>query len=150
MAMARRLTLVTLVCVVILLVGCAKKQPAPQLRVLSEQEAADLWNKAESREPVGDPVVKTIQGDNGTTVTTSQAYMLRRAGGGGPGGLVTVCGGSCTLNPGGTFGGCQTSGCFPAGNTCTPLVCSGSCKLASSCQAEAHFGAFGGFGEFIQ
>jgi hypothetical protein len=149
MAIATRRTSLILVCAAILMTGCAKPQPAPKIKVLSEQEASDLWNKAEKREPVGDPIVTTVQGDTGTTVTSSQAYMLRGPGGGG-GGLVTVCGGSCTVSAGGTLSGCQTSGCMPAGNSCTPLVCSGSCKTSSQCKAESHFGIFGGFGEYIE
>src|SRR5215813_5477230 len=141
--MLRRLTAVVLVCTAVLSVGCAKEK-APEFRILSDQEAADLWNKAESRDRVGEAVVKKIQNDKGTTVITTQGYTLRMPGGGSRG-LVTVCGGGCTLEPGGTFGGCQHSGCMPSGNSCTPLVCSGDCRVSSPCRPEATIGIGGAY-----
>jgi hypothetical protein len=144
MVTASRLTLVVLV-LTTTLSGCAKKQPDPQVRLLSEQEAADLWNKAESRQPVGEAMVRRFPGEAGTHVTTTQAYALRMANGGGAGSLVTVCGGYCQVTTqGGTTAGCQTSGCVPSGHSCTPLVCSGNCSVSGACRAEATFGVFSG------
>jgi hypothetical protein len=121
--------------------GCMTK--APEVRVLSDQQAADLWSRAASYQAVGAAEVRRTQTENGVNVTCSQAYsMLMR--GGGSGTTVTVCGGTCLLKSGGTFGACVTSGCMPSGGTCTPLVCSGSCTLSSSCRAEATIGVFGG------
>lgn len=141
MTIAGRLISVIPVVAVMLLGGCTKKE-APKMQLLSEQEAADLWNKAESRQAIGDPMIRKFQTDNGTVVSTTQAYALRMAGGGG-GSLVTVCGGSCIVEGNGSLHECQTSGCMPSGNTCTPLVCSGSCKLSNSCRAEATIGVVG-------
>lgn len=136
MALLTRLTTVILVCVAVLNTSCAMKKEAPQIRLLSEQEADDLWNKAESREPVGEPVVKTTQDKTGTTVTSTQVYMLRMLGGGGSTALGAVCGGSCK---GGIGPECKTSGCMPAGRSCTPLQCSGTCTLNDACRREAIF-----------
>jgi hypothetical protein len=121
--------------------GCRSPQ-TPQVRTLSDQEAADLWNRAESREPVGEPAVRTIRSETGTTVVTTQIYLLRMAGGRPGGQLVTACTGSCLLKPGGTFDDCKSSGCFRSANSCTPLVCSGSCTLSSACNPAQSVGIF--------
>lgn len=136
MAMFTKLTTVILVCVAVLYTSCAIRKEAPQIRLLTEQEANDLWDKAESREPVGEPVVKTTSDETGTKVTSTQVYMLRMAGGGGSTGLGAVCGGSCS---GGIGSECKTSGCMPTGRGCTPLTCSGTCKLKDSCRRESIF-----------
>lgn len=135
MAIMTRLTTVMLVCVAVLYTSCAVKKEAPQIRLLSEQEADDLWSRAASREPVGNPDVKTTQDETGTTVISTQVYMLRMPDGGSTG-LGAVCGGSCI---GGIGPECKTSGCMPTGRGCTPLSCSGTCKLKNSCRREAVF-----------
>ena len=130
----RSLAAVVVVSAAILGVGCRTGQ-TPEVRMLSEKEAADFWNRAESREPAGQSSVRKIESGTGTVVITTQAYTLRMPGGGG-GGLVTVCGGGCQAGAGGPSG-CQTSGCEPTGNSCTPLQCSGNCTLSHACKAEA-------------
>ena len=131
--------IVLLVCAIVLSGSCKRAEP-PQIRMLSEQEAADLWNRAESHQPMGEAVVRRFQEEGGVvTVLTSQAFMLRM-GGGGTGQTVTSCSGSCILNPGATFGDCQTSGCLSTGKSCTPLVCSGGCKVSRACEAGFNFG----------
>src|SRR5438034_2666215 len=89
----RSLAAVVVVSAAILGVGCRTGQ-TPEVRMLSEKEAADFWNRAESREPAGQPSVRKIENGTGTVVITTQAYTLRMPGGGG-GGLVTGCGGGC-------------------------------------------------------
>ena len=139
-AKANRFTMAILVFAVILLTGCAKEQ-ATQIKVLSEQETADLWAKAESNQPIGKPVARTILGETGTTVVTSQAYMLRMPGGGATG-VVTVCGFSCIAPAGSKPSDCKTSGCEPSGNSCTPASC-GNCTPSQPCTAQASLGIFG-------
>jgi hypothetical protein len=136
MALLTRLTTVILVCAAILSTSCGRKKEVPQIRVLSEQEADGLWDKAEKREPVGEPVTKTTEDETGTTITSSQVYMLTMPGGGGSIGLGAVCGGSCI---GGIGPECKTSGCMPTGRGCTPLKCSGICRLSKACKREAIF-----------
>jgi len=122
-----------LTCVTVLAVGC-KPAKMPQLRPLSEQEAADLWNRARSYEPVGQPTVQKIMGDAEVTVICAQSYALRIDTGRGPEPVITSCGGSCKLNPGAKFADCKTSGCLSTGKTCSPLKCEGGCTLSSACK----------------
>jgi hypothetical protein len=136
MVVLTRFATMIVVCVAVLSAGCGVKKETPQIRLLSEQEADDLWNKAERREPVGEPVVKTTEDESGTTVTSTQVYMLSMPGGGGSTGLGAVCGGSCI---GGIGSECKTSGCMPSGRSCTPLNCSGTCTLKQACRREAIF-----------
>lgn len=133
MDLLKKLTMVTLVCVAVLSAGCARQKELPQIRALSDQEADDLWNKAERQEPVGEPVVKTTKDETGTTVISTQMYMLRMPGGSSTG-FGAVCGGSCI---GGIGPECKTSGCMPSGRGCTPLTCSGTCTLKQACRREA-------------
>lgn len=144
-AKASRLTTVIIVCIAVLSAGCAKEK-VTQIKVLSEQEAADLWSRAESNQPIGKAVVRRIPGETGTTVVTTQAYMLRMQGGGSTG-VVTACGFSCIAPAGTSPGDCKTSGCEPSGNSCTPASC-GACTPSQPCKAEASFGIFG-VGTFI-
>jgi hypothetical protein len=127
--------------VAVLLIGCSREK-ATQIKVLSEQEAADLWSRAESNQPVGKASSRKILGDTGVTVVTTQAYMLRMRGGG-SNGIVTACGFSCIAPAGTSPKDCQTSGCEPSGNTCTPASC-GSCIPSQPCKAESNWGVFGG------
>jgi len=136
MLMVRRLTTVILVWAAVLLAGCAR-QMAPEIRMLSDQEAADLWDKAESRERVGEPVVKTVQNGQCTTVITTQVYRLGRSTN-----LIAACGGGCQVTGPGGPAGCQTSGCFSTGRGCTPLICSGNCTLSHPCKPASNFGVF--------
>src|SRR5204862_809446 len=113
----RSLAAVVVVSAAILGVGCRTGQ-TPEVRMLSEKEAADFWNRAESREPAGQPSVRKIESGTGTVVITTQAYMLRMPGGGG-GSLVTARVGGCQVGVGGP-GACQPGGSEPAGNSRTP------------------------------
>src|SRR5438093_13183310 len=122
----RSLAAVVVVSAAILGVGCRTGQ-TPEVRMLSEKEAADFWNRAESREPAGQPSVRKIESGTGTVVITTQAYMLRMPGGGGRG-LVTVCGAGCQAGAG-RPSGWQARGCEAAGNPCPPLAGSGICTL---------------------
>ena len=107
-----------LICACVILSGCASPKP-PEVRILSDEEASELWDKAESYKPVGEAVTKTFPSSAGTIVTTSQVYSLRMSGR--PGlSVVTVCGGSCQLKPGGTFGSCVTSGRGPGSSPRLP------------------------------
>ena len=136
----RNIVTTFLICACVILAGCASPK-LPEVRILSDEEASELWDKAESYKPVGEAVTKTFPSSAGTIVTTSQVYSLRMSGR--PGlSVVTVCGGSCQLKPGGTFGSCVTSGCVPSGKRCTPLVCSGSCEVSKACSAESSIGIF--------
>jgi hypothetical protein len=139
--LTRRALAAILVCGGVVLSGCALQQQ-PEVKILSDEEAAELWESAEGFEPVGKPVTRQFPGTTGTITTTSQVYLLRMPGGRLGTSVVTVCGGSCLLKPGGTFGGCVTSGCMPSGNSCTPLVCSGTCELSSACTAQSSIGIF--------
>jgi hypothetical protein len=141
MMLSRRFAAACLISSVLVWAGCRGAQ-APEIRALSEQEVADLWRQAESREPVGDPLVQQIPTDTGATVITTQVFMLRRAGGGPSTQVILGCGGSCTLTPGGTFEGCKTSGCLASGDSCTPLVCSGTCTVSSPCKPLKSSGIF--------
>ena len=134
-------TTVIIACATVLSVGCTTMK-VPEPRALSEQESTELWSRALSYDRIGAADVRKIQGENEVTVVCTQAYSLRAAGGGHLGTAVTVCGGSCQLKPGSTFGSCVTSGCVPSGRSCSPLVCSGGCTVASSCKAEATVGFF--------
>lgn len=137
-----RLITAILFCTAVLTAGCAHKQVV-QMHALSDQEAADLWTRAETKEPVGKAVVRMDTGSDGvTTVSTTQTYALRMIGGG-SNGLATVCGYSCTPRPGSGPGSCKTSGCLPSGNSCTPASC-GDCTQSSPCRVESTFGIFGG------
>jgi len=139
---AGRLITSIFLCAAFLVAGCAHKQVA-QIRALSDQEAADLWTRAETKEPVGKPVVRTVTDLDGvTTVSTTQSFMLRMKGGG-SNGLATVCGYSCQPRPGSGPESCQTSGCMPSGNSCTPASC-GNCAQTRPCRVESTFGTFGG------
>jgi hypothetical protein len=138
---AGRIVVAMLVGAGFVLSACAD-QKQPEVRMLSDAESAELWGSAVSSEPVGKPVTKQFPGTTGTITTTSQVYMLRMPGGRPGASIVTVCGGSCLLKPGGTFGSCVTSGCLPQKNSCTPLVCSGSCELSSPCTAQSSIGIF--------
>src|SRR5438094_9960299 len=89
----RSLAALVVVSAAILGVGCRTGQ-TPEVRMLSEKEAADVWHRAESREPAGQPSVRKSEGGTGTVAITTQAYMRRMPGGGG-GGLGTVCRGGC-------------------------------------------------------
>lgn len=130
-----------LVCAGVILSACANPKQ-PEVKILSDEEASDLWKSAESYKPVGKAITKQFPGSTGTITTTSQVYLLRMPGGRQGPSIVTVCGGSCQLKPGGTFGTCVTSGCLPSGNGCTPLECSGSCELSSPCTAQSSIGVF--------
>ncbi len=140
--MASWVSTVIIACAALFSAGCSTTAKPPEVRVLSEKQAADLWSRAASYEPMGAADVRKFQSATGVDVVGSQAYLMRMSGGG-SGTSVTVCGGSCQLTSGGTFGSCVTSGCTPTGRSCTPLVCSGSCTLSSSCQAQASLGVFG-------
>ena len=133
-----------LVYVVALSAGCAPKQApqVPQLRVLSEKEADDLWSQTKGYEPAGEPTVRRIPTEDGVRVVCAQTYTLRMAGGSGS--VISVCGGACRLTPGSGFPDCKTSGCLSNGRTCSPLVCSGGCTVSEACKAEMTTG-FGGF-----
>ncbi len=141
MVMVRRLTTVILVWAAVLSAGCAR-QKAPEIRILSDQEAADLWDKAESRERVGEPVVKTVQDGQVTRVITTQVYVLRGPGGRGSTQMVSGCGGSCQVTGTGGTSGCHTSGCLSTGKGCAPLVCSGNCTLSGECGPLTHIWVF--------
>ena len=121
-----------LACAFLFLSGC-EKQKAPNVKILSEQEASDLWKRAESHAPVGELVVRKHRGDGGTIKTATQVYRLKMQAGKPGVSVAASCSGSCKLTPGGTFDDCKTSGCEPSGNSCTPLSCSGTCQLSNSC-----------------
>jgi hypothetical protein len=133
MALLKMLAALILIYAAVGLTGCQWKQ-AQQLRLLSDQEAADIWSRAEGYEPVGDPVVKQLPDEMGacTTVVTNQVYMLRMPGGG-RAQVMVGCGGSCKTD-GGPLGDCKTSGCLSNGRSCTPLKCSGNCTVSSACK----------------
>lgn len=140
MAIARMLTTAVLVFAALLSTACTPRQAkVPQIRILTDQEAIDLWNRAESREPVGEPVVQEFKKDTKdekcTEVITTQVYMLRMPGGG-SNGLGISCGGNCIATGDGTPADCKTSGCFHKGGSCTPLVCSGKCTVSKACKVE--------------
>lgn len=142
----RILAFVGAACVVAASVTCSKpveKPPekAPELKALSEAEATELRNRAESLDPVGEASVRRIEVDNTVTVVCTQTFALRMAGGRPGGGVIDACGGSCKLKPGGTFATCKTSGCLSNGRSCSPLVCEGGCELATACKAEKSVGA---------
>lgn len=140
MTMNRRPIITIIIACAAVLSGSCTRADTPQIRMLSEQEAADLWNSAESREPIGEATVRSFPDEGGVvTVITSQMYMLRMADGG-SGQTVTSCSGSCILTPGSTFEDCKTSGCLSTGTSCTPLVCSGGCRVSRSCQAAFNYG----------
>jgi hypothetical protein len=81
------------------LTGCQKQ--TQQLRLLSDQEASDIWNKAVAYEPVGGPVVKQLPDETGacTNVVTNQVYMLTMPGGGRTQ-IMVGCGGGCKTDGG--------------------------------------------------
>jgi hypothetical protein len=123
----------------VVLGSCAGPQKAPtekatEIRALSDAEAAKLWDSDAPRQAIGEATIQNIPVEGGVAVVCTQAFSARLAGGG-PGGVITSCGGSCKLKPGATFGQCITSGCRSNGKTCSPLVCSGGCELATSCKA---------------
>ena len=135
MAMLKILTTLILISAAMGSTGCQWKH-AQQVRLLSDQEAADIWSRAEAYEPVGAPVVKQLPDDTGacTTVVTNQVYMLTMPGGG-RAQIIVACGGSCNTG-GGPLGDCKTSGCLSNGKSCTPLKCSGNCTLSRACKPE--------------
>ena len=122
--------------------GCCAKSTATQIRVLSEQEAADLWAQAERYEPIGQADVRRIDGETSTTVVTTQAYMLQNRGGGTTG-IVVACGFACVAPPGKKPSDCVTSGCKISGKSCTPASC-GGCTMSQPCQPTTAWGIFGG------
>jgi hypothetical protein len=133
MALLKMLTTLILVSAVAVgLTGCQKQ--TQQLRLLSDQEASDIWNKAVAYEPVGGPVVKQLPDDTGAcmNVVTNQVYMLTMPGGGRTQ-IMVGCGGGCKTD-GGPLGDCKTSGCLSNGRSCTPLKCSGNCTVSSACK----------------
>jgi hypothetical protein len=135
---ARQRIALVVACAAVLAAGCATARE-PQLQRLSEKEAADLWSRARSYEPVGAPAIERIEGESEVTVLCAQVYALKMdTGKGGP--IATTCGGSCKLKPGAKFSDCKTSGCLSSGRTCTPLVCEGGCTLSSACKATFVFG----------
>jgi hypothetical protein len=138
---AGRLTTLAVVCFMVLSAACAREKAA-EIRVLSEQEFSDLWNKATSREPVGKPVVRKISGETGTTTTTAQAFMISNPGGGRTP-TMTICGFACVAPAGTKPADCKTSGCEPSGLTCTPADC-GNCTISQPCKMEVRFAASGG------
>ena len=140
MTIACRLVTLIIGCLVVVSSGSCKRAETRQIRIVSGQEAADLWDRAQTREPVGQAITRTFREEGGVlTVVTSQTYMLRMAGGE-TGGTVSSCSASCILNPGATFDDCKTSGCLSTGKTCTPVVCSGGCRVSRSCQATFDYG----------
>jgi hypothetical protein len=138
-----RLAFVLAASMVAVSAGCRKTENTdpPALKVLSDAEAAAFWTSADSREPVGKATVRRIEIDNTVTVVCTQAYALRIRGGG-RGGVMVACGGSCKLKPGGTFGTCKTSGCLSEGTSCSELNCSDGCELATQCKPENPIGLF--------
>ena len=137
--MASRLTALIIAFAAVIATSC-KPAPMPQLHMLSDQEAADLWKQAESFEPIGKASVQRIPHEGGLTVVCGQAYMLRMSGGRPGSQVVTSCGGSCKLKPGATFDDCKTSGCLASGQSCTPLNCEGGCTLSEACKPTFSFG----------
>ena len=148
-AKAGRLVTVIIACIAVLSAGCARAKVA-QVKVLSDQEFADLWNRAAGHEPVGKPVVRRMPDEKGMTTVTTQVYMFQDPRGGRgvpPGGVMVVCGFACIAPEGTKPSECKTSGCEPSGLTCTPASC-GNCTLSQPCKREAGLGIFGG-GTFI-
>ena len=140
--MKRHMALVgaVVVSLAVLVASCASPPKAPPekstgIRALSDAEAAKLWDSDAPRESVGEASIQKIPVEGGLAVVCTQAFSARKIGDGRPGGLIGSCGGSCKLKPGATFGQCVTSGCVSNGRTCTPLVCSGGCELATACKA---------------
>lgn len=140
--MKRQMALVVTVVIslAVLITSCAGPREGPsakstQIRALSDVEVAKLWDSDAPREPIGDALIQNIPVEGGVAVVCTQAFSARMAGGVGPTGLIGSCGGSCKLKPGATFSQCTTSGCRSNGRTCSPLVCSGGCELATACKA---------------
>ena len=135
--------MLALSCCALLVTACQPQEaPLPQVKFLSEAEAAAIFKDAKSVERVGEPSIKIAAGENTTVVTTTQVFRINRPVGGAAL-MLGSCGGSCKVTvEGGTLNQCVTSGCAPDGAGCTPLVCSGSCTLSSQCKREGSVGIF--------
>lgn len=140
--MKRHMVLVVAVVVSLaaLIASCTGPQKAPpaksaEIRALSDAEVVQLWDSDAPRQSLGKPIIQNIPVEGGVAVVCTQAFSARMPGSGRPNGLIGSCGGSCKLKPGATFGQCITSGCVSNGKTCSPLVCSGGCELATACKA---------------
>ena len=116
------LSLMFSICACVLLSGCAgdDRGEAPEVTFISAEKAAELWETAESREPVGERAVEQLPDEYGTTVVSRQAFRLGFPGRG-PITLARCCSGSCVLTEGSTLSDCKTSGCEPSSDGCSPF-----------------------------
>lgn len=132
-ASKRGVSISILVCVSALLWSCGPPNSS-EVSVVPAEKAKMLWETAETREPVGEPIVNEFPNEDGVIVLCRQAFRL---GFSGRPSLIAVrcCTGSCsrTQNEDGTQDECVTSGCRTGGETCTDLKCSGGCELGQKC-----------------
>jgi hypothetical protein len=114
-----------------------------EVRQLTPEETAELFDSAASVEAVGEPSIQAVTDDTGTTVITTQAFRLRTDTGRGGGTVLTGCTGRCKVTGPGGLSDCKTSGCLSdKKGGCTPLKCSGSCTVSAECSSLNNVGLF--------
>ena len=123
-------------------VGCDSPVNEPRIQLLDAAQTTELLTSAQHVEPVGEVVVNMSVSDTTTTITKTQLFSFRLNDDTG-GSTGASCVGRCNVVGPGGIGGCVTSGCSPTKTgECTPLVCSGSCGLASACAAGTSMTVF--------
>lgn len=129
-----------------LMAGCKPAADTRELRILTPEQEAALFEQAERIE-IGDVVKESIKNDEGIviqTITSQTQVVFMRAGG--PFSVATSCYSSCgpplEVDPGGKITTCEISGCMPKGGACTKATCTGDTCTPSCSKLSIGFGDF--------